>query len=538
MNQNLLGALRPRYGLWAVLGTAFIAIAGSAIFTNASAATTLTAAAQTPAVMANLSISVGLTTHDTVPAGQTAAIQSLSTAGTHGTVVKANSTTVTYTPGSYYASLLKGASATDKFTYCLTDGEGDSSCNTVTVTIFGTATAAATAPTAPTTTSSYTCLRNFYVSATGSDTAAGTTTTTPWKTITHADASGVLKGGDCVNFANGIYPITATQALNHGGSANSATGYVVYRSINLHGAKLLAAGSNMNDLIDAYGNYMIFDGFDLDGGNEGLVSNPVTKGNGLIGVGHHFQALNNLAHDFGGNGLGAMFKDWYTIVGNTVFNNAAFSAYQTSGISVYEPGATSYTATTADTSATYHIIIANNTVYNNGEWHVACSTPNCHTDGNGIILDDFQLTQGANPYVAANTAYPFASLVQNNTVYGNGGRGIHLFQSNNVTVNANTVHGDNLDIVNAATRGRAELCNCNGTNNVWTNNKVAATSLTSGVQIYNTAISDDQWNGLNTVVTWSGNANIDTRTGGKSYQIDNTTRAAAFPANNPLGSPL
>jgi hypothetical protein len=39
-------------------------------------------------------------------------------------------------------------------------------------------------------------------------------------------------------------------------------------------------------------------------------------------------------------------------------------------------------------------------------------------------------------------------------------------------------------------------------------------------------------------VIWSGNANFDTRTGGKSYQIDDAARAAAFPASNPLGKAL
>jgi len=523
--------------LFLILGSVVVAASGGALSGRAFANTSLVAATQTPAVMANLSLSIGLTVHATVPAGQVASIQSISSSGTHGSLAKQSATTVVYTPGSYFASLAKGSSAVDKFSYCLTDTSGGSSCNTVSVMIFGTATAATAPASPPAATASYTCLRNFYVSATGSDSAAGATQSTPWRTLQHADNSGLLRAGDCVNLATGIYPISVTQALYHGGSANSTTGYVVYRSTIPHGAQLKMVGSNAGDVIDAYGNYMIFDGFEMDGGNEGLVSNPVTNGSGIIGLGHHFQALNNLVHDFGGEGIGAMFKDWYWIVGNTVYNNSTFNSYQTSGISIYEPAAVSYTATAADASATYHIIIQNNVAHDNAEWHVACATPNCHTDGNGIILDDFQLTQGANPNVPANTIYPYKSLVQGNTVYKNGGRGIHLFQSNNVTVTANIVYGDNLDEVNLNTRGRGELSNANGSNNVWTNNKAAATTLTSGPQIYNAAVVDAMWSG-STTVSWSGNANIDTRTGGKSYQIDSVTRAAGFPVNNPLGSPL
>jgi len=71
-------------------------------------------------------------------------------------------------------------------------------------------------------------------------------------------------------------------------------------------------------------------------------------------------------------------------------------------------------------------------------------------------------------------------------------------------------------------------------NTTWTNNQAAATSLTTGWEMYNVAVLD----GGATNVIWTNNANIDTRTGARSYQIDNSTRAAAFPSNNPLGKAL
>jgi hypothetical protein len=493
----------------------------------------LTAAPQAPAVMANQSLTVNLTTHAIVPAGQSAWLTSLGTSGTHGKVAWASVYAITYTPGSYYAALAKGASATDKLTYCLTDNAGGSSCNTVSVTVFGTATATippVTTPpvtTPPTTTASYTCVRNWYVGQNGSDSAAGTAATVPWKTLQHANDSGLLKAGDCVNVAPGTYPIVNTTYLTHGGNANSPTGYVVYRSTTPQGAKIQAAAQNMYNLVEADGDYMIFDGFEIDGKNEGLSSAPFTMGHGLVGGGHHFQALNNVAHDCGGAGISTVYKDWYWIVGNTTYNNARFNGYQASGISIYEPRAVSYTATSADTSATYHIIVKDNLSYNNDERYVAGN----HTDGNGIIMDDFRNSQ------SGLAAYPYKSLVQGNTTYGNGARGVHLFFTDNVTVDSNVAYNDNLDTLIIGS-WRGELSNAIGSNNTWTNNKAAATSVPTDWRSYNTAVLDGHAGAANVNVIWTGNANFDTRTGGKSYQIDDATRAAAFPAANPLGKAL
>jgi len=530
MRAKMNSTFAARHRLVVTFAAMLFAGVGSTAAPSAIAASSLVAAAQAPAVMANLSLSVGLTVHATVPAGQSASIQSISTSGTHGTVTKQNSTTVLYTPGSYYATLAKGASASDKFTYCLTDAAAASSCNTVSVTIFGAATATttpATPATPVTSTASYTCVRNWYVAQNGSDKAAGSTTTTPWLTLQHANDSGLLAAGDCVNVAAGTYPVTNTVYLNHGGTANSATGYVVYRSSTPQGAKIKASAQNMQDVVDAQANYMIIDGFEIDGGNLGLTSSPITYGSGLVGSGHHFQALNNLVHDCGGEGIGALYMDWYWIVGNTTYNNAHFNGYQMSGISIYEPRAVSYTATSADTSATYHIIVENNVSHDNGEWYVA----GAHTDGNGIILDDFQNTQ------SGLAAYPYKSLVQGNTAYNNGARGVHLFFTDNVTVTGNIAYNDNLDTaINGTWRG--ELSNAFGNNNSWTNNQAAATSVSTDDRIYNTAVLDGHSGAATVNVVWTNNANFDTRTGGKSYQIDNTTRAASFPANNPLGKAL
>lgn len=527
MSENMSSTFTKNGRISIALSAAALISLGTMFSNGAIAATALTAAAQAPAVLANLSLSIPLTTHATVPTGQSASILSIATTGTHGTVVKQNATTISYTPGSYYASLAKNATATDKLSFCLTDAAGASSCSTVTVTIFGTAVATAASPPPVTSTASYTCLRNWYVAQNGSDKAAGTTAAAPWATLQHANDSALLRAGDCVNVASGTYLVPNSVYLNHGGTANSPTGYVVYRSTTAHGAKIKAAAVGMQDVIDAQADYMIIDGFEIDGSNLGLISVPFTNGTGILGTGHHFQALNNLVHDCGGEGIGALYKDWYWIEGNTTYNNAHFNGYQMSGISIYEPRAVSYTATSADTSATYHIIVKGNVSHDNGEWYVAGS----HTDGNGIILDDFRNTQ------SGNAAYPYKSLVQSNTAYANGARGVHLFFTDNVTVDSNIVYGNNTDLALAGT-WRGELSNAFGSNNSWTNNQAAATSVATNIRANNTAVLDGHSGAANVNVVWTNNSNYDTRTGGKSYQIDDATRAATFPPNNPLGKAL
>src|SRR5580704_9904342 len=54
----------------------------------------------------------------------------------------------------------------------------------------------------------YTCVTNYYVSATGSDSSNGTSTTTPWLTLQHANDSLPANGaaaGSCVNVTPGTY---------------------------------------------------------------------------------------------------------------------------------------------------------------------------------------------------------------------------------------------------------------------------------------------------------------------------------------------
>ena len=76
-----------------------------------------------------------------------------------------------------------------------------------------------------------------------------------------------------------------------------------------------------------------------------------------------------------------------------------------------------------------------------------------HTDGNGIIIDDFQSTQ-----TSGFQNYTFPTLVDGNVVYNNGGKGIAVHWSDNVTIRNNTAYHNNTDNKNTGT-WRGELSN-------------------------------------------------------------------------------
>ena len=105
-----------------------------------------------------------------------------------------------------------------------------------------------------------------------------------------------------------------------------------------------------------------------------------------------------------------------------------------SGISIYEARAVS------DGAAGFHNVVRNNVSYAN---LITLSCNKCHTDGNGIIMDDFQNTQTSTSW--KNRTYPYASLVENNLVFGNGGKGIQVFVSDNITLRHNTAYYNNQD---------------------------------------------------------------------------------------------
>jgi parallel beta-helix repeat protein len=348
----------------------------------------------------------------------------------------------------------------------------------------------------------YTCVRNFYVATTGNDANNGSAGS-PWRTIQNADTSS-RTGGDCINVAPGTYQ--AGVLVQHGGTAPTATGYVVYRCQVLDACHILAPGGGHLWGFANTGNFVVVDGFELDGNNslqtDGIADTCIGTDDATYGAGgnstqagassHHIWVLNNIIHHCNLAGVNLSGKEWYYTIHNTVYHNSFSSGYQGSGIgyvvvqcieaggkNCYTSGAQgvpasdySYAPSSNDLTASqpagyfpFHNVVAWNAVYNNRINYnnsVGCAN---HTDGNGIIMDTF-LDLFSNTLV-----YPYQTLVMGNVSYYNGGRGVHVFRTSNVTVANNTVFNNNTDTCLAsAAFALGDLSQQGGTNNVWINN--------------------------------------------------------------------
>ncbi len=131
----------------------------------------------------------------------------------------------------------------------------------------------------------------------------------------------------------------------------------------------------------------------------------------------HVRVADNEVYSFSSSGITANHSNNIEIVGNHVHHNSYWSPEQGSGISIFKPN-----KDRGSMNDQYQIHIAGNKVHHN--INRVASFRNgftAATDGNGIILDDFRNLFGDD----GHGAFTGRSLVANNVIYQNGGRGIH-----------------------------------------------------------------------------------------------------------------
>lgn len=127
-----------------------------------------------------------------------------------------------------------------------------------------------------------------------------------------------------------------------------------------------------------------------------------------------------------------MHADYITFEDNVVHHCAYWAPFANSGLSMYQPTAVD------DNTTDYKIIIRNNVCFANYQNipFIFSNRKNPSkrkvTDGNGIILDDFQNTQTWGG--GSGKPYTGRTLVANNIVFDNGGSGIHTFKSLNIDI--------------------------------------------------------------------------------------------------------
>jgi parallel beta-helix repeat protein len=295
---------------------------------------------------------------------------------------------------------------------------------------------------------------NYYVDASkANDNGAGTTEATAKKTLQGLVNNVILKGGDVVYVRAGTYTVAGTQAvLSITRSGSAALGYLTFKNYPGESPIIEFNGTNGIEVINGM-DYIEINGFEIKGykgatdtrtvaGAEGQYANYATCltptynavycGNGIFVKDNdnnitsdnsdHIKILNCIVHDCGGGGIQVSGGDYITIEDNIVYNNAWYSFYANSGISIYQPY-------NSDATTGYKISIQRNKSYGNDskiKWQSGCK----FSDGNGIILDDFRNTQNTSAY----GIYTGKTLVANNITAGNGGSGIHAYSSNNVDI--------------------------------------------------------------------------------------------------------
>lgn len=251
---------------------------------------------------------------------------------------------------------------------------------------------------------------HYYVNGhTGNDADRGTSTD-PFRSFKRAMA--VLVPGDRLIVASGRY--TEPLIIKQSGTAEQPINIVG------EGRPLIETG---DEPIQISGSYVEISGFEAHALGLGSAI-AVGKRN------HHVRIADNIARDSGCGGIGAEQTDYVIIENNRVFGNARRSPWQCSGISIYQ-------AINIDHAKGTHNFIRRNIVYDNMNVVVDDKITNSGgktTDGNGIIVDDTRHTQGG----LTDPVYDGLTLIENNIVFDNGGRGIHVFTSDHIVVRNNT----------------------------------------------------------------------------------------------------
>jgi hypothetical protein len=309
----------------------------------------------------------------------------------------------------------------------------------------------------------YTCTTTYYVNVSGGNDsrtpAQAQSASTPWLTIGRAEALGVPTAGTCIQVAAGTYATGVT--ITHGGNNAANNGYVVYKCATLNGCTVTDQGGQTNNSAFFVGtNYVMIDGFVLNGGNgtgsntTGVVScQDINCGGGTARTAsphHHVWVINNIIFGYGEHGITLSNGEYFYAIHNTIYNNAhdCNGGAQGSGISYYLPVAlTGYTPTaddqnnptTGNTGTLFRQFIMWNVSYNN--YICAPNSGVSVTDGNGIILDDWQGDQSG----SGTLTYVNGGLIAFNVLYNNGAAGLHAFNAAYVSFINNSIYNNDLD---------------------------------------------------------------------------------------------
>ncbi len=253
--------------------------------------------------------------------------------------------------------------------------------------------------------------------------------------------------GDTVIILPGIYSGGNSSPWNEVfiGNSGEAGAYITYRGISDENGNRPVISSSSYSAISVYQrSYIVIDNIEFVASSEdlkGLRTDPnfgetfwERRAGIRVDQSHHIIVRNCYAHDFPGNGFAMGGSDVVLFEDNLAEHNAFVSNNGNSGFSSYH--ANDFDVDGFEEYPDHRIIYKGNVSrYNtNLRGFAGAIGGDSLTDGNGIIIDDFRQEQSDTP-----TPYNGRTLLLENECYGNGGRGINLFSSDNIDVFNNTL---------------------------------------------------------------------------------------------------
>ena len=255
----------------------------------------------------------------------------------------------------------------------------------------------------------------YYLSPTGNDSNSGLSASLPWLSPYHA-----VNCGDHIIAASGTYNNANFYTGKWGTVTCTAGNSVAWLECSAFDTcKISASDGNQGMWVDQ--SYWGVEGWEVTTSSSDIYGTCfIAQPNHQSAVEiHHIVFANDIANGCSQGGFaaannGSAGVDYLAVIGSIAYNTAQGSDTCTSGISIYQPVA-------SDSLPGTHIYVAGNFSYGNLEPSKCNGT--APTDGEGIIFDTFEGTQGLPPPYSAQAA------AENNILVGNGAKGIEVFKN-------------------------------------------------------------------------------------------------------------
>ncbi len=289
-----------------------------------------------------------------------------------------------------------------------------------------------------------------HVSPTGDDSAAGTSAA-PLATIQAAVDR--LKPGDSVWLHEGVHTGGDALAVAQVRAQGTAENWI--RIANAPGEKPVIRFNGQRGLILSGVRFLVVEGLEIYGESD-LIDFPEAfvyaesfnnddrpRVPQYFGVGirvetndagehsHHVIIRRCRIHHTAGGGIATARSDYLLIEQNEIFKTSHYSPWGESAISIWE------SRNHDDRNDVYRTVIRGNRCYLNDN-KVRFWMTKTFSDGNGIILDALRIDQQI-LQDGYHEPYTGRVLVTQNVCFQNGGRGVNIYESDNIDVVGNTL---------------------------------------------------------------------------------------------------